>query len=148
MFQKHRTFSSTAAAGTRIMPCMAWNCCVTSFIPFPPHSTSLLLLPLAWHEKLCVFRRHILIWIKLAHPLPCIADKPSWASLVDVAAYRAGCRARHARLPFACRSPCCRENNSMLSEAAEKLCDPIPCVEHASLHRAWWNSNDRRDLVD
>ena len=36
----------------------------------------------------------------------------------------------------------------MHSEAAEKLCDPISRVEHASLHGAWWDSNDRRDLVD
>jgi hypothetical protein len=36
----------------------------------------------------------------------------------------------------------------MHSEGVKKLCDPVPRVERASLHGAWWNANDRRDLVD
>ena len=36
----------------------------------------------------------------------------------------------------------------MHSKGFKKLCDPVPRVEHTSLHGAWWNANDRRDLVD
>ena len=48
---------------------------------------------------------------------------------------------------FACRTLCC-QHSVMHSEGVKKLRDPVSRVEHASLHGAWWNANDRRDLVD
>src|SRR6266480_501924 len=55
--------------------------------------------------------------------------------------------ATSGRASFACRSLCCQDS-LMHSKGIKKLCDPVPRVEHTSLHGVWWNANDRRDLVD